>query len=219
MDNNNNDKYYAVRLASLLDESYTNDEDFRLKFLRSDEYNIIEAVERFARHFKAKLELFGEERLTRDITQDDLDEETMQYLYSGKAQNLPLRDKSGRHVSLYLTQMSTYSGGSQDISVQRRVLYNCMVNIESTETQKKGMVIVFWAVGKSTTQGARMSASTFWKISELQRALPIKIVGWHFCYDSIFFKPVISIFQMGCDLFAGLRMRSHYGKFFYFFIY
>jgi hypothetical protein len=86
-----------------------------------------------------------------------------------------------------------------------------MVNVESLETQRKGMVLVLWALGNSNS-GARISAYTYRKIASVQRAAPCKIVGFHICYDNVFIRPIVATFQLGCDLFAGIRLRSHYGK-------
>ena len=102
----------ALRLAMARDPQFVQNQDFRLQFLRADSFDAKAAAQRFDRHFKMKLQLFGEEKLTKDIVQDDLDEDTMEYLYSGRFQNLPLRDKSGRHVSLYMLKMTHFQPNS-----------------------------------------------------------------------------------------------------------
>jgi hypothetical protein len=229
----------ALALALKRNVAYVDNIKIRLQFLRCDSFDAKAAAERFARHFKMKLELFGEDKLTKDIIQDDLDEETMEYLYSGRYQNLPLRDKSGRHVSLFITKLNSYSA-AKDISLvrccfwrilllnllmphylylcrpclfhqMRRIFYSAMVNVDSLETQRKGMVLVLWALGNSNS-GFRLSVNTPRKTAAVQRAVPCKIVGFHICYDTIFLKPILATFQLGCDLFAGIRFRSHYGK-------
>jgi hypothetical protein len=58
-------------------------------------------------HFKVKLELFGPEKLTKDITQDDLEDGDMKNLYSSHSQILPLRDRSGRCITLWLPPPAT----------------------------------------------------------------------------------------------------------------
>lgn len=93
----------------------------------------------------------------------------------------------------------------------RRIFYSSMVNMESVETQRKGMVVVFWAIG-SNNSGARISASTYWKAARVQRCVPVKLVGFHFCYDTIFIRPIVSTIQLGVDFFSGIRLRSHFGE-------
>ena len=85
-----------------------------------------------------------------------------------------------------------------------------MVNAESVETQRKGMVVVTWGIGNKSSRRT-MSASTYWNVSAVQRSLPVKVVGLHFCYDSIILRPIVSTMQLGCDFFTGVRFRSHYG--------
>jgi hypothetical protein len=62
-----------------------------------------------ARHFETKLELFGRGKLARDIQQDDLDKETIDALYSGYTQTLPLRDRAGRLVLIWFPHPVNYS--------------------------------------------------------------------------------------------------------------
>ncbi|CAJ1959509.1 unnamed protein product [Cylindrotheca closterium] len=201
----------ALRMAIAKDHAYVQNQAFRLQFLRAESFDIKAAVQRFARHFKMKLQLFGEEKLTKDIVQDDLDEDTMEYLYSGRFQNLPLRDKSGRHVSLYMMKLAPTFTANSDVSVMKRVYYNAMINAESVETQKKGVVVVVWGIGGKNTTTRRLSASTFWKVAEVQKSLPLKVVAFHFCYDNMLLRPVLSTIQMGCGFFTGVRFRAHYG--------
>ena len=91
----------AYELAKLMDREYVEDRDFRLKFLWADRFNATEAALRLARHFQAKLDLFGRSKLVKDIVQDDLDEDDMEALYAGFTQVLPVRDSAGRAVSLW----------------------------------------------------------------------------------------------------------------------
>jgi hypothetical protein len=91
----------AYESAKLMDREYVQDRDFRLKFLRADRFNVKEAALRLARYFQAKLELFGLSKLVKDIVQDDLDEDDMEALYSGFTQNLPVRDRAGRAVTIW----------------------------------------------------------------------------------------------------------------------
>jgi hypothetical protein len=92
----------AYESAKLMDQEYVQDRDFRLKFLRADRFNAREAALRLARHFQAKLQLFGRSKLVKDIVQDDLDEEDMEALYAGFAQQLPVRDRAGRNVIFWV---------------------------------------------------------------------------------------------------------------------
>ena len=87
--------------AKQMDSEYVMDNDFRLKFLRADRFDSKQAALRLARHFQAKLELFGKEKLVSNITQDDLDTNSLCVLNYGYPQLLPLRDRAGRIVCVW----------------------------------------------------------------------------------------------------------------------
>jgi hypothetical protein len=72
---------------------------FRLSFLRADRFDARQAAERFLLYFKLKESLYGVHKLTqRDIRLDDLDQDCIDRMESGKVQLLPHRDARGRAV-------------------------------------------------------------------------------------------------------------------------
>lgn len=96
----------AYDIAVAQNAAYVQDPDFRLMFLRCELFDPLKAAVRFTRHFQAKLELFDRALLCKDITQDDLEEDgALKCLYSGWTQELPLRDISGRLVSITFQQV------------------------------------------------------------------------------------------------------------------
>ena len=90
----------AYDRAMKMDEKYVSDRDFRLRFLRCDLFDAQKAAIRFAKHFQLKLDLFGPDKLVLDITQDDLEKDVMDVLYSGDGRFLPQRDRAGRLVMI-----------------------------------------------------------------------------------------------------------------------
>jgi hypothetical protein len=96
----------AYDMAMAQNAAYVQNPEFRLMFLRCDMFDPVRAAIRFARHFQAKLELFDSDLLCKDIAQDDLDEDgALKCLYSGWTQELPIRDISGRLVSVTFQQV------------------------------------------------------------------------------------------------------------------
>ena len=65
----------ALKLVLTSHPDYVYDATFLLKFLRASGYNINESAIRMNQHFEMKRELFGDEKLGRDILLEDLEEE------------------------------------------------------------------------------------------------------------------------------------------------
>lgn len=91
-----------------LDESYVSNDEFLLMFLRSSSFNITAAASRLVGFFDVKLELFGPEKLARDITINDLDADDIKCMESGYAQVLPGRDRAGRAVLCLMPTIRKY---------------------------------------------------------------------------------------------------------------
>ena len=71
---------------------------FNIRFLQSAEYDPKVAAEKLIQNFYFKEMLFGKEKLTKDITYDDLNEEDRIALRKGHTMFLPGRDMAGRYV-------------------------------------------------------------------------------------------------------------------------
>jgi hypothetical protein len=102
-------------LALSQSPEYVTNRDFRLMFLRCDRWDARLTAIRMGRYFSSKLDLFGEEKLTKTITQADLSSGDLECLYSGYFQQLPFRDRAGRLV--YFIN----PGIAPDRSVQHKV--------------------------------------------------------------------------------------------------
>ena len=96
----------AYDLAYSIDRKYVTDRAFRTRFLRASLFDAKDAASRLVLHFDIKLDLFGRGNLARSITQKDLNEEDLIFLYSGYQQLLPVRDRAGRGVSFWAPCMT-----------------------------------------------------------------------------------------------------------------
>jgi hypothetical protein len=88
----------AYERALFLSPSYVNDQDFSLMFLRSTNFQPCKAADCMIAFFELKLELFGIEKLAKQITLDDLSQEDLESLQSGASQFLVEKDRGGRAV-------------------------------------------------------------------------------------------------------------------------
>jgi hypothetical protein len=95
-----------------------------------------------------------------------------------------------------------------------------MVLSDDEETQKKGMVLVSWAVGYSQASGATddaMRESTFksavWAMVKLvMTAIPGRHEAIHLCYDTFLLAPIFALVKVSLGMYLRVRVRTHYGK-------
>jgi hypothetical protein len=106
----------AINLAELTDPGFVNNPKFLLKFLRADRNDPRKAAGRMIRYFDWKLSLFGESKLCKDITFDDLDEDDVKTLKQGYLQILPSRDRAGREIRFYVTKNQRYKSPESLVS-------------------------------------------------------------------------------------------------------
>jgi hypothetical protein len=88
----------AYDLASSMSKEYTSSKKIRLMFLRAESYDPYNAASRMVRFFDEKCELFGADKLTKEITLDDLDPDDIMTVENGMFQVLPEKDCAGRKV-------------------------------------------------------------------------------------------------------------------------
>jgi hypothetical protein len=88
----------AYEQALSTSEGYVKDYSSRLKFLRADCFDAEKAAKRMLAFFEQKLRIFGRDKLTKDITLQDLNEEDLKVLNNGHLQLLPQRDRAGRLI-------------------------------------------------------------------------------------------------------------------------
>lgn len=105
----------AYDMAESKNKDFVSDREFRLRFLRATEFNVSWAAEKLIKFFEMKLDVFGPDKLTKDITREDLDDDDIACLESGICQILPLRDRAGRAIVCWMSRLRAGT------SVQSRV--------------------------------------------------------------------------------------------------
>lgn len=109
----------AYDKALFLNPSYVMNQTFRLKFLRADRFNTVKAARRLIQHFDFKLELFGIEKLARDITFDDLnDDEQEIYLAGGFWPVHNAYDRTGRRIVLAMLDRFIFKHPNNNVRTQ-----------------------------------------------------------------------------------------------------
>ena len=97
----------AYKRACFLAPKMVTSRDFCLMFLRSTNFNIKSAAQMCVTHFEFKQRLFGSEKLTKDITLEDLDEHDKAALQSGYCLILPKKDTTGRAILFNTSKYAT----------------------------------------------------------------------------------------------------------------
>ena len=88
----------AYDRALFLSPKYVKDKSFRLLFLRAELLDGRKAARKMINYFQFKLELFGIEKLAKDIEIDDLDEDDKAALMNGHTHFLSHKDSAGRAI-------------------------------------------------------------------------------------------------------------------------
>jgi hypothetical protein len=102
--------------ALFLNPKLVKDEKFRLMFLRAEYFDARRAAKRIVLHFEYKKELWGESRLVKTITLDDLDEDDMDCLRSHPFQPPGAKDRAGRAIFFCGQKYSRYNSWKNLVS-------------------------------------------------------------------------------------------------------
>jgi len=110
----------AFDRANQLAQTYVNDVEFRLRFLRADLFDAHAAAKRMCGYLDLIWMLFGVKVLQRPLRADDFSEkEERKALRSGLVQLLPYRDRSGRRIVVILSDMMQHN---HVMRVSRRIM-------------------------------------------------------------------------------------------------
>jgi hypothetical protein len=100
----------ALSAAFATSPGYICNPEFMLKFLRAKEYSVPSTVALMARYFEMKRELFGQDKIGRDILFSDLNEYDTEFMTHGAYQYLKGTDRAGRSISFLNVADPSYSG-------------------------------------------------------------------------------------------------------------
>jgi hypothetical protein len=220
----------AYEQAQRQQHQFVKDIHFRLQFLHADSFDASKAAERLVRYMECKRQLFGNDVLTKPaIALKDLDEVAIK---SGGIQILPRRDTSGRPVVFCCLerlfhnkqQLVGRSRSTTEEAVLQLFFYLAMSLCEDEENQKRGIVVVIYAVDSicspsfevlySSDFQHRQSSLFFLRgLTLLAQSLPIQMGSFHYCCNGAPQTRVISNVML--YHLAGTQIwdlsRIHYG--------
>ena len=201
-------KASAYNLALERYPSYVKAPSFLLKFLRAERFDVKATSERILLHFKEKLELFGFEKLGREIKLSDLDEDDMDSMNRGYIQVLPLSDHSNRLIVFYYKAVTGCYRKRENLLRTAWYIFN---KISQDETcQKSGIVNVVYNNGGFPDNGMDYEKSR--RISGIFKAIPIRFDSFLVCLDDSPWLTVVDTFSIIVNKFIRLRLRAIPGK-------
>ena len=147
---------YAYNLAMQQDPKHV--QSLRILFLRSESFHIQHAAIRMVSYFDAKLDLFGPELLTKDITIHDIEQcsrgsnngisatdgsasntkkDDIDCLNTGYIQLLPSRDRSGRPIACWIPGLIK---DPQSFAIESKVRYITRISTVFRDTSSH----IYW---------------------------------------------------------------------------
>jgi len=202
------DQKGALEKTMQLSKEYVNRISFRLKFLRAEKFDPHLAAIRMALHFEEKLELFGEEKLGREILQSDLSEDDMASLSSGYLQILKKLDFGERKVVFYYKALSNvveHDCYKYRENILRAFWYVMNVISESEDVQKLGVVNVVYNLGGMPRSGIDYEKSR--RLAKLFKAIPVRFCAFYPCIDNSFWSVAVKTFSVIISKYLLMRFR------------
>jgi len=167
----------AYETAESLDVSYVSDTCFRLLFLRGNRFDAKAAADQMIRYFQMKINLFGIEKIVKDITISDLDDDDRACLRTGTHQVIGT-DQAGRTIWFNLPGLRDFKTLENEL---RSRYYMAMELLKSEQAQRRGVVMVTYAIDRY-----RDSINGAGYVEHVHQilALPIQRVALHYCVSN-----------------------------------
>eukprot|EP00531_Pseudo-nitzschia_arenysensis_P014734 CAMPEP_0116133104 /NCGR_PEP_ID=MMETSP0329-20121206/9923_1 /TAXON_ID=697910 /ORGANISM="Pseudo-nitzschia arenysensis, Strain B593" /LENGTH=625 /DNA_ID=CAMNT_0003627703 /DNA_START=229 /DNA_END=2106 /DNA_ORIENTATION=+ len=182
--NSGNSEFEAYKFAREQDAAYVTNPDFTIGFLRAEDYNVRKAAWRMFRYLKIKREIFGDDKVTRDILLDDLGEKGKEILDRGPMQVLTKPDNNGRAVVFCTYHVDKIRMRRKDFeSVNKASFYFWTYAIEEADEnfKKKGIVAIAWKVNNHPVPNIAIAT----KCNQIWRSAPMKVSDSHVCHSPI----------------------------------
>mmetsp|Transcript_44021 Transcript_44021/g.106748 ORF Transcript_44021/g.106748 Transcript_44021/m.106748 type:complete len:427 (+) Transcript_44021:249-1529(+) len=216
-DSNNDDSTTNTNTASHVDAlrtvmnehpEYVHDRKFLVKFLRAEKYDATKVASRIAAYFDEKQNLFGRDKLTKEIELSDLDEHDMESLRLGFLQVLAEPDHANRKVLFYYKALTNCYKERENILKTFWYLTNVLSRDE--DVQRFGIVNVVYNNGGFPENGMDYEKSR--RLARLFKAIPVRFSSFLVCIDEGPWLTVVDTFSIIVDKFIRIRLRAILGS-------
>jgi len=123
--------------------SYIHGDDFRLRFLRCDLFDVKKAAQRLLTYLDLLVEIFGDDALRRPICLSDFTKEELRHMRKGMIQILPYRDRSGRRIFVVFPE-EEQSQIPAFVKAKIAMYMLWAAGDNDIVTQQKGVVVLCW---------------------------------------------------------------------------
>ena len=106
----------AYQQALQQNSNYVTSTKIQLAFLRSENFHIKKSASRIVQFFQLKLDLFGPDKLTQDITMNDLSKDDKRSAEAGSFQLLQVRDSAERAIMMGIPCLRNYKTAMNFVS-------------------------------------------------------------------------------------------------------
>ena len=202
----------AYRIAYEQDPYYVENRDFRIMFLRSEQYDIRKSVKRMVGHFAMKQYLFGVSKLTKDITQDDLSQDDLDALKGGGYQYLHgYSDHAGRPILFARYANMNYK---EPINMIRASWYQSMVLAQDVTIQQSGAIVVPYLLdGWPSKNTASVDYDAIRLAMNAARVVPLRIVAQYNLYQNPAWDSALDLVAYILGPMVRIRTRNIRGTF------
>jgi len=189
--------------AEMMNKEYVSTRSFRLMFLRANRYDSKAAAEQMLSFFDVKQQLFGMDKLVKDITMEDLDEDDLECLQSGFIQ-FAGRDRADRQITIELPGLRVAKTLKNELRTRYYMMMSCL---ESEKNQLRGNVGIAWTIGEYREK-ENGSVETI----EMAAALPVQCAAIHFCTDEIGKYVICKMLVKAMSSKFRARFTPHFGS-------
>jgi len=125
--------------------TYVNTDDFRLRFLRCELFDVAKAAIRMTKYLELVLDLFGDYALQRPIRLADFSRSELKDIRKGRFQFLPYPDRGGITGRRVMVVIPDHEWESISPRVRNKImLYTTWVAGNDVHVQQEGIVFVAW---------------------------------------------------------------------------
>lgn len=165
-----------LRAVEVLNSNYVTAPEFRIRFLRTEFFDVPKAVLRYYRYLNHVWDLFGDVALVRQIELNDLNKKELKYLRGGQIQGLLSRDKMGRRIFAVF--------GIYEVPIRERTRVEAYLSFaaisDDETTQMNGAVnLTFLSLTEKTT--VRYDTTEHRIIRKFSYCAPVRYTAMHFC--------------------------------------